>query len=265
MLFENRSFIARLTLSISLFIVLDACAQSSETTQPANPAPHGRAEGFSIEVLSYRWGSLSFKYPLSWHVEPQYYRTPADEEAAETPKSIVGFAVVPNGQTSRSNDGVYLGGRQADCRSFPSCPCFTVYETIYTCSENPETLKVFDLIVKTVRFDNPEAAFRVSFPTAKHFLHSGKHYTIHWQTKPSLQIRRVSIFVHDTSTSWKTGAILNAKKVPNTGSFVWVVPAVKSPGPYLLEISFLKPIKVEPPALGGARIYRGMSEPFYIY
>jgi len=268
MLFETRSFVAYASLSIFLFGSSSAVAQSSATHQRPRQSiriAHPVTQELKGEVLPYKWGGLSFQYPPGWHVEPLYYRTPP-EEAAGTPASVLGFAVVPNGQTSRSSDGVYLGGRQAVCDSFPHCACFTVYETIHTCSENAETLKVFDLIPKTVRYNDPDGAFRISFPTAQDSLGSGKRYTVRWRTKPSLRIRRVSIVAHDTSTTWKKGTVLDAKNVPNTGRFEWLVPTtVNSQGPYLLEITFLKPIKVKPPALGGARIYNGRSEPFYIH
>ena len=255
MLFVTRFFGAWISAGIFLVAASGAHAQSSTNHQTE----------FRGEVLSYKWRGLSFKYPHGWHVEPQYYRTPA-EEAAGKPEYVLGFEVVPNLETSSSKDRVYLGGRQAECDSFPHCTCFTIYEAIHTCSDNPETLKVLGLILETVRVDDPNAAFRIRFPKARDTVKSGKRCTIRWRTEPSLSISRVDIAVRDTSTTWDKGTILDAKNVPNTGSYQWLVPEkVDSPGPYILEISFLKPIRVKPPALGGGRIYSGRSEPFYIH
>jgi hypothetical protein len=215
---------------------------------------------------SYTWGILSFRYPPGWHVEPQYYRTPPEEQAG-IPASILGLTISPIGEKRVSSRTISISGRQANCDSLTSCECFTIYEAEYTCGPDSETSRIFDQLLKTIRYDNPDSTFHIVAPTAQDQLRSNANYTIRWNTKAGLHIRRVTLTIwNTTSRLGGDGLVLNVKNVPNSGKFDWFVPvSLKSAAPYLIEISYLKPIKAQPPALSGGRIYEGRSEPFYIY
>jgi hypothetical protein len=213
--------------------------------------------------ISCKWGSMSFKYPSGWRIEPQLYRNPP-EEAAGKPAYPIGLSILPNGENARSKRSISVGGGQASCDSFlPPCRCFTIYVAIYTCADDAETLNTFDLVLKSIRYHDPKAAFQIVFPAAQDSLRPNTPYTIRWITQRDLHLRTVNIWVRDTSTPQNT-TVLSAKDVPNTGSYDWVAPSVDSAGPYIMEISFVKPMKPTPPALASGRIYAGNSNPFYI-
>jgi hypothetical protein len=215
-------------------------------------------------LVTYKWGSMSFKYPSGWRIEPQLYRTPPEEEAGK-PAYPIGLTVFPSGETARSRRSISIGGRQANCESFvPACKCFAIYEAIYTCGEDAETLRTFELLLKSVRYHDPKAAFGIVFPAAQDSLRPNTDYTIRWKTRPGLRIRRVNIWVYDTSKPLNF-SVLYAKQVPNTGRYDWHTPSVDSAGPYLMEISIVKPLKATPPALASGRIDAGNSNPFYIH
>jgi hypothetical protein len=216
---------------------------------------------------TYRFGTMRFKYPSGWKVVPQLYRTPP-EEAAGKPAYPIGLTIFPSSESATSRRSILIGGHQANCESFlPPCKCFTIYEAIYTCADEHEIRRTFSLLLKTVRNDDPNAAFLIDFPAAQDRLKPNKHYTIRWTTKSGLRIRSVSIFAYDTSKpSWRDGLALEVKNVPNTGRYDWLVlDSIESPGPYLLDISFVKPIQATPSALRAGRIYEAKSDPFYIY
>jgi len=238
---------------------------SSPSQSPVHQSSNFPAAENEIENwITYKWGGLSFKYPANWKVEPQYYRTPP-EEAAGKPAYVLGLTLLPKGETQRGNRWIGIGGRQADCDSFPSCKCFTIYIAIYSCSSDAEILHTYDLFLRTIRNSDPNAAFQIAFPAAQDRLQPNTHYTIRWRTKRGLRIRSVRITIQDTSSRRRDALVLDAKNVPNTGKYDWLVPEfIHSPGPYLLGISFLKPIKAAPPALSAGRIYAGSSDPFYI-
>jgi hypothetical protein len=214
--------------------------------------------------LNYRWGPMRFRYPSGWTVTPQLYRTPPQEEAGEPP-ALVGLVLHPRGESERGKRSISIGGRQASCESFvPSCRCFTVYEAVYTCGDDSETLQIFDLLLKTIRYDDAKAAFKIVFPAAEDSLHPNTSYTIRWRTRPGLRIRRVDIWVHDTSKTGHSSTILDTKGVPNTGTYNWHTPSLDSTGPFLIDISFVKPWQPIPRTLVSGRIYAGKSNPFYI-
>jgi hypothetical protein len=213
--------------------------------------------------LRYRWGPITFKYPSKWIVKPQLYRTPP-QEAAGAPPELIGLVVHPRGESERGRRSISIGGRQASCESFvPSCQCFTIYEAIYTCADDGETLQTFDLLLKSIRYNNPKAAFQVVFPAAQDSLRPNTSYTIRWNTRAGLRIRRVDVSIRDTSKPL-TPTVLYTKAVPNTGRYEWQTPMADSEGPFIIEISFVKPMKATPPAMASGRIYAGYSNPFYI-
>jgi hypothetical protein len=216
--------------------------------------------------ITYKSGNMSFKYPTDWQVEPIYYRTPPEEEAGK-PAYELGETISRRGEPPSSSRTIVIGGRQAGCESMSSsCECFTIYVAEYTCGPDAETFRTFDLFLKTIRNDDASSAFQVVFPAAQDRLRTNTRYTIRWRTKSGLRIPRVKLIVHDTSMPWREGTVLDAAGVPNTGRYEWLIPeSVNSPGPYLIEISFVKPIKATPPALSAGRLYEGQSNPFYIY
>jgi hypothetical protein len=239
-------------------------ASGIQTPQNQSPNPSA-TEADTGRWITYNWGGMTFKYPPGWQVEPQLYLTPPQEMAGETAYPV-GLTIFPNGKKPTMERSIWIGGRQASCDSFSYCKCFTIYVAIYTCGRDADTLKIFDLLLKTIKNDDPNAVFRVVFPAAQDRLQPNQRYTIRWLTKSGVPLHSVRIIVYDTSKPPFEGALLDAKNIPNTGKYDWVVPkSISSPGPYLLDISFVLPTKVAPPALSGGRIYEGKSSPFYIY
>lgn len=257
---------SRRTIPLSYALIglapLFACVQI-QRAQPQEPSvEHPQLERWK----TYSWGKLSFRYPRTWQVEPQYYRTPPEEEAG-TPASIIGLRISPSGEPSFDSRTIWIGGRQADCAALSSCKCLTIYETEYTCNPDAETSRIFDQILTSVRYHDPDQAFQIIAPTAHEYAHSNAKLTIRWKTRPGLHISRVSLGIHDTaSSSGRDGLILQVKDIPNSGEFAWFVPAnFKSSGPYIVEVYYLKPMKAEPPALSASHIFAGRSDPFYIH
>jgi len=215
---------------------------------------------------TYDAGGMTYKYPPGWQVIPQLYRTPPQEAAGE-PESQVGEIVSPHGVSPDYDSSIWIGGRQAGCEDFgPPCKCFTIYVAVYTCAADTATLRIYDLFLTTIRNKDSNESFHILFPSAQARLEPGKHYTLRWSIKPEVPKHTVDIIVHDTSKLDWRDPVLQVKDVPDTGSYDWLVPAsVSSPGPYLIEISFVVPTKAPPPALSAGRIYEGRSNPFYIY
>jgi len=228
------------------------------------PIPATESAKETADWKTYEDGS--FKYPPGWEVWPQRYRTPPQEEAGE-PESEVGLYISPKGEGSGDGGAIGMGGRQTDCDEFgPPCKCFTIYWAVYTCATDSETLKVYDLLLTTIRSADPNESFHVLFPAAQDRLRPGKHYALRWRIKAGVPKHNVDIIVHDTSRLDWRNPILRVEDVPDTGRYDWLVPAtVDSAGPYLFEISFSIPIKAPPGALGAGQIYEGRSDPFYIY
>ncbi|WP_263416252.1 GPI anchored serine-threonine rich family protein [Terriglobus albidus] len=239
---------------------------ASPSSPQAAESNQASAEQAELEHWkTYEWGGFSFRYPPEWQVAPQYYQTPP-EELTGKPASVVGLTVSPPGEPRTGRRLISIGGRQANCVASPSCKCVTIYIEIETCNPDTETTRVFDLMLTTIRDKDPAASFRITSPAAQDRLHPNTHYTIRWSTKPRLHISKVSLIVHDTTRYWRDGLVLDARDIPNTGEYAWLIPnSVPSRGPFLIEISYLKPMGAEPPALSKSQIYAGRSNPFYIY
>jgi len=229
-------------------------------------APTAADRRVTANWLRYGGGDTqAFRYPPGWKVEPILWQSAAQEAAGEGPDEI--------GVTIEGQDGgaITLGGRGATaCDEYVApeaeCRCFSIYTAVYTCDKDPVIRHVFDLFITTIRNDWPNGDFTVIFPAAQSALHPNRHYTLRWHTKSGIPPHNVNISVRDTSKyDWREAMVLDVKDVPNTGRYEWLVPAsITSPGPYLLDISFVVPEQVKPPALGGGRIYSGISSPFYI-
>lgn len=209
-------------------------------------------------------GSI-FRLPPGWKVEPILWQSAAQEAAGEGPDEI--------GLTLEGDHGgsITIGGRGATaCDEYvapqPECKCLSIYVAVYTCDQDPQTRHIYDLFITTIHNEWPNSDFTVVFPAAQDALHPNRRYAIRWRTKSGIPQHNVHISVRDTSKpDWRDAMVLDANDVPNTGRYDWIVPAsITSPGPYLLEISFVVPQKVKPPALSGGRIYSGTSSPFYI-
>jgi hypothetical protein len=243
--------------------------ESQTPTQNSAPvAPTPIPEGQFKDWMSYDWDNLSFKYPSDWQVEAQLYRTPP-QEAEGKPPSVVGLTVFPKGENARGIHVVEMGGRQMDCDVIPAGKgrCFTLYGIpIYTSAQDSETLRVFDLLLRTVRYDNPDAAFEIIFPTAQARIEPNTRCLIRWRTKHGFRIHSVSIEVWDTSQTMQGNMVFQVTNVPNTGNYDWLLPgSLTSPGPYIIGVYFVKLIKPPPGALSAGKIYEGLSNPFYIY
>lgn len=176
----------------------------------------------------------------------------------------VGLGLGPLGQDTVL---ISIGGAQTSCDSFlgaEHCRCFHIYAPVYTCSEDPETLKLFSLFIRTIKyhppFNHPNASFQISFPSARDRLEAGKTYTIVWTTAPGVQAQEVSINVRDSSPQGNYRWFFLRKDLPNTGKYEWHVPTdVKSEGPYIISISYVQP---RSPQISD--LFQGWSEPFYI-
>ena len=258
----DADYVPRWAAALLITAVLATFSHAQTTPQQSQTASADKDE--TANWLTYRGGD--FKYPPGWEVTPQLYRTPPQEIAGE-PESPVGLNIFPKGESPTGERYIGMGGRQTGCEDFsPPCKCFTIYWAVYTCATDPETLRVYDLLLTTIRNNNPDEAFHVLFPAAQDRLQPGKHYTLHWRAKRDVPKHSVEILVHDTSKLDWRNPVLDVKDVPDTGSYDWLVPAsVTSRGPYVMEISFVVPVKPTPPALSAGRIYAGRSDPFYIY
>jgi hypothetical protein len=236
---------------------------------PATVAPIPIPEGQFKDWMTYHWENISFKYPSDWQVEPQLYRTPS-QEAEGKPSSVVGLWVFPKDTKTSGTHGIGMGGRQMDCDVIPAAKgrCFTLYGIpIYTYAQDSETLQVFDLLLRTVRYDNPDAPFEIIFPTAQGRIEPNTRCTIRWRTKHGFRIHSVTIQAWDTSQAGQgSNMVFQVTDVPNTGNYDWLVPgSLTSSGPYIIGVYFVKLIKVPPGALSAGQIYEGLSDPFYIY
>ena len=219
----------------------------------------------TVNWLIYNWGVLQFKYPQNWKVKKGYYRTPAQEAAGE-PASVVGLSLFPE-EWLTNQDSIGISGRQVNCSLFGDNPCFIFFTIpVYPISKNPEILKVFDTFIKTITYNNPDAAFQIIFPSSADQLEVNKKYLIQWRTSAKLQIQKVNLVAFDTSMNWQEGLILSADNISNTGEYEWVIPStIKSNGPYLISISYCEPIIPPPPGtISSCKLHEGYSNPFYI-
>lgn len=120
-------------------------------------AKHETADWKVYEWQASPFVKVRFKYPNDWIVEKSYYLTPAQKAAGEEP-SIIGVLIYPE-EGKKIVDYISIGGRQASCEpSQNHTKCLNVGKInvwgdfIYTDSNNPEILRVFDLIVSTLEF-----------------------------------------------------------------------------------------------------------------
>jgi len=103
---------------------------------------------------TYQWNGLEFRYPQTWNVEKIYYQTPAQQAQGEPPENI-GLTIFP-GTESTGNDFIAIGGHQVSCdpsENHTKCQFVSsISNFVYTDSNNPDILKVFDQILSTFRF-----------------------------------------------------------------------------------------------------------------
>jgi hypothetical protein len=258
---SNRKHLSALLLVVVFIGGNEAGAQARE-----GKAPTAADRRETANWLRYGDGDTqAFRYPPGWKVEPILWQSAAQEESGEGPDEIGVTIEGENGGT------ITLGGRGATaCDEYlspePECKCLSVYTAVYTCDQDAKTRHIYDLFVTTLHNDYPNGDFTIIFPAAQAALHPNRRYTLRWRTKPGIPPHDVNISVRDTAVyDWRQALVLDAKDVPNTGRYIWLVPAsITSPGPYLLGISFVVPEQAKPPALSGARIYSGISSPFYI-
>lgn len=219
------------------------------------PTSSSSGESETAEWSIYNWHGIQFKYPPTWKVTTTSHASAATQAHGE-PAEEVGLWLYPPGSVS---DGLGFGGLQFSCQT-STCRCFELYTSVHTCNENPETLRVFNLVIKSMKYHDPHASFTVSFPSAQNRLETGKTYTIFWSTSPSVQARKVSINIRDTSRQGDYRWFFLEQDAPNTGRYEWTVPVnLKSEGPYLITVfhSGTRPLHTP------FNPY-GWSEPFYI-
>jgi len=104
---------------------------------------------------TYRYGvrgfeGFDFRYPPDWRVREDFYRTPAQEAEGVAP-SFVGLTLFsPNAVLEK--DAIIFDGRQFECSVHGGTRCIQVKGSqIHTNSTNMEVLRVFDLLVSTIR------------------------------------------------------------------------------------------------------------------
>jgi len=113
----------------------------------------GVTEDETTNWKTYQWNNLEFKYPPTWTVEKTYYQTPAQQAGGESPENI-GLAIFP-GIKATGNDFIFIGGHQVSCdpsENHTKCQFISsISDFIYTDSNNPDILEVFDQMLSTLR------------------------------------------------------------------------------------------------------------------
>jgi hypothetical protein len=99
------------------------------------------------------WESVRPPYPPAWKAEDILYRTPPQQERGDPPTRI-GVTTYPAGSSTDDASSIHLGGRQVDCMSLGErgvSRCIALPAgPLYTFSQDPEILAVFDIIATTV-------------------------------------------------------------------------------------------------------------------
>ncbi|MGH7962499.1 MAG: Ser-Thr-rich GPI-anchored membrane family protein [Candidatus Binatia bacterium] len=208
--------------------------------------------------LVHDWRGVQFKYPPDWKINKNFYASAATQARGEVDE--IGLWLHPQESAS---EGIGFGGIQFSCQT-STCKCFELYAPVHTCGENAEVQRVFDLLIKTIRYapsrDAPTTSFQISFPAAQERLKVGKTYTLTWTMTPGVHAQKVDIDVRDTSRQGDYRGFVLGKDLPNTGRYEWTVPVgLKSEGPYLITIlhSGTRPLHTPFSPYG-------WSDPFYI-
>jgi len=109
--------------------------------------------GAITDWQTYQWNNLQFNYPSNWTVEKTYYQTPAQQAQGQAPENI-GLTIFP-GVKAVGKDFIAIGGRQASCdpsENHIKCQFVpSVSDFIYTDSNNPDILNIFDSIFSTIK------------------------------------------------------------------------------------------------------------------
>jgi hypothetical protein len=194
-------------------------------------------EASQNEWQDFEWEILKFQYPPGWSIEKVFYRTPA-QEAADEPPFNVGLIIYKLGEAS-STDLIYIGGVQANCQTMDASRCLSFFMVpFYTFSEDQGALEVYDFLVKTVSYNNPNATFKINSPSKDDIITAGEKYTIKWETSENSNISTVKIIVTNSFNYWQEGLILAIDPAINNGSYKWNVPGVvNSSDPYMIRIS----------------------------
>lgn len=140
--------------------------------------------------LTYEWNVegriYKFKYPSHWKVKKDYYRG-TDQESSV----LVGLTLTPDKQTD-IQDYIGFAGRQINCAIPAITKCINAgygldVVPIYTFSNNPEIVKVFDLIVDSIKNFGGEISYDVSSikDVVTRFLIAKQHRNFD-ETKPFL-------------------------------------------------------------------------------
>ena len=103
---------------------------------------------------TYDWNKISFEYPSNWNVGTTYYQTPA-QQASGIPTENIGLTIFP-GVKSIGNDFIAIGGHQVSCdpsENHTKCQFISsIANFIYTDSNNPDIVNIFDQILSTFKF-----------------------------------------------------------------------------------------------------------------
>lgn len=165
---------------------------------------------------------FEFKYPSDWIVKV------LEEELKIEPKN-----------KQSADDFISVGG-EPDCKS-KSSKCLTIALIIpfATKSQNKDTLKVFDLLTRSVSV-KPNGIELIS-PTPDEIWESSKTHTIKWKSKFSTP--NVAIQLLDTRKSDLDSIVWITNDIPDTGNYQIVVPQgnlltskIQEYGPFQINI-----------------------------
>lgn len=117
--------------------------RKAERPQEQLPSQQPQDETAGWKVYTHE--NISFRYPWDWIVNPEYYSTPGGEP------SVIGLVMTPP-SAPNAYDAIFADGRQYTCESDSNATRCLYKEGHYfhTPSKNPEVLRIFDLLTKTV-------------------------------------------------------------------------------------------------------------------
>lgn len=146
--------------------------------QPYKP-PEINKLNETADWKTYRWSDLEFKYPQTWTVEKIYYQIP-DQQANGEPSPSIGLVIFP-GAKPIGNDFIAIGGELTGPNHVSCYPpenhtkCQELSDYVYTDSNNPDILNVFDQLISTWKvveiettdwktYRNEEYGFELKYP-----------------------------------------------------------------------------------------------------
>lgn len=190
---NQKDFANLIVIGIVLAVVLGVGGYFVLVRKPAAPT-QSQVKDDTADWKEYSWDNIIFKYPSDWNVTTEYHRTSVQEIAGE-PAIIIGLHIEPP-QPGDAYNRIEVGGRQFDCAIHGSTQtrCVTKGAAFHTQSNNPEILRVFDILMTTVRVEdetadwqtyrNDKYGFEVKYPPAWDLPYPGDGNDIHLASSP---------------------------------------------------------------------------------